>query len=87
MTWTRVNGNRYERADGAVVRWDDRTPYSNPAVSTARMWTAWEPDPGERALSMSRRSSAFSWPRRFLTPTAAMRAADRAWPVTARREP
>ncbi len=72
---------RYVRTDGAVARYDDRTPYSNPAVESARMWTVWEPDPGDRALLMGRRSSKFLWPRRFHTATAAMKAADRAWPL------
>lgn len=80
MTWTRKNERRYVRHDGAVVRYDDRTPYSNPNNASARMWTAWEPDPGERALSMGRYSSGFKWPRRFRTPEAAMRAVDKAWP-------
>lgn len=77
-------GGRYVRTDGAVVRYDDRSPYPNPACESARMWTAWEPNPGERALSMGRRSSWMKWPRRFHTPEAAMRAADRAWPVGAK---
>jgi hypothetical protein len=75
------SGGRYVRSDGAVVQYDDRSPYPNPVCDSARMWTAWEPDPGERYLSMGRRSSQFNWPRRYHTAEAAMRAADRAWPL------
>lgn len=88
--WTRTGtpcgrhgaGARYVRTDGAVVRYDDRSPYPNPICESARMWTAWEPDPGQGALSMGRRSSWMRWPRRFHTAEAAMSAADRAWPLT-----
>ena len=73
---------RYVRTDGAVVKYDDSSPYPNPIKPSARMWTAWEPDPGQSYLKMSRRNSrGFTWPRRYRTPEAAMRAADKAWPV------
>ncbi len=75
------HGGRYVRTDGAVGMYDERSPYPNPLCDSARMWTAWEPDPGQGALSMGRRSSWMRWPRRFATPEAAMRAVDRAWPL------
>jgi hypothetical protein len=44
MIWVEiVKDRRWERSDGAVVRYDDRTPNSNPAKDSARMFTAWEP--------------------------------------------
>lgn len=77
----REGGRRYVRRDGAVVRYDERSPYPNPLRESSRMFTAWEPDPGESYLSMGRRSSWFRWPRRFHTPEAAMRAVDKTWPL------
>jgi hypothetical protein len=53
-TGDRTGRVRWTRSDGAVVKWDDSSPWPNSAVASARMWTAWEPDPSERALSMTR---------------------------------
>lgn len=77
--WTAEPGDRFRRADGAVVKWDGSSPYPNPARASARMWTAWEPDPSTRALSQpcGRR---FRRPRRYRTAEAAMAAVDRAFP-------
>ncbi len=79
--WTRVNDNRYVRSDGAVAMWDRRSPNPNPALKGAMMWTAWEPDPSESALSMSRKGSQLRWPRRFRTSVGAMIAVDKAFPL------
>lgn len=78
--WRKTHEMRYDRDDGAAVIWDDRTPYANPCLPNCRMWTVWEPDPGQRFLSMSRRSSGFSWPRRFKSPVTAMKACELEWP-------
>lgn len=77
-----MSRQRYERSDGAVVKWDDDTPYSNPINPTARMWTAWEPDPGESALMkrLRGRPRSVGVPRRFKTAIAAMKAVDKRWP-------
>lgn len=82
-TWRQISPHRYVRCDGAVVKWDEDTPYSNPANPNARMWTVWEPDPGTRFLGKKirgRQRSGSKVPRRYKTPEAAMAAADKAWP-------
>src|SRR5271166_4361717 len=88
--WTRISGRRWERSDGAVVKYDDSSPWPNPAVATARMYTAWEPNPSEQALSMTRgrerraqdgRLWRPGFPRRWKTPEAAMKAVDREYPL------
>jgi len=91
--WTQSNSKRWVRNDGAVVKWDDASPWPNPIKASARMWTAWEPDPSQRALSMERGRwrkgigllSRSRWkpifPRRWKTPKAAMAAVDREYPM------
>jgi hypothetical protein len=90
--WTQITFGpraRWERRDGAIVRYDESSPYPNPAVSSAKMFTAWEPDPSERALSMERghwrvaqdgHRFKFSFPRRWKTAEAAMRAVNKEFP-------
>lgn len=78
--WKKASECRYDRDDGAAVIWDDRTPYANPCLPNCRMWTVWEPDPGQGFLSMSNRRSRFRRPRRFKTPEAAMLACELEWP-------
>lgn len=87
--WTRISGRRWERSDGAVVKYDDSSPWPNPAEPTARMFTAWEPNPSERALMMLRGRERraqdghlfrLGCPRRWKTPEAAMKAVDREYP-------
>jgi hypothetical protein len=93
--WVKGSGERtgrirWTRTDGAVVKWDDSSPWPNSAVASARMWTAWEPDPSERALSMTRgrlrrAQDGHLWrpgfPRRWKTAEAAMAAVDREYPL------
>lgn len=88
--WKRVNDYRWRRTDGAAVIWDDRSPYPNPVRPSARMWTAWEPDPSTKALSMRRgrlreADDGHLWkprfPRRWNTPAAAMKAVDKEFPL------
>lgn len=88
--WIAVHGRRWLRTDGAVVRWDDRSPYPNPAEPTARMWTAWEPNPSSAYLVMRRgilrraqdgKLYKPGFPRRWKTADAAMRAVDREFPI------
>lgn len=81
IAWRMVNENRYVRNDGAVVMWDQRSPYPNPENPESRLWTAWEPDPSERYIGMGRRGSRLTWPRRWKTAEAAMSAVDRLYPV------
>ena len=75
--WKQVNENRWARSDGAVVMWDHRSPHPNPTLPSARMWTAWEPDPSDRYLSRTHRNSVFTSPRRWKTAEAAMLAVDK----------
>ena len=77
--WREVNALRWERSDGAIVRWDDRSPYPNPERAGARMWTAWEPEPSNRYLG--RKYGRWGAPRRWKTPEAAMRVVDRLHPL------
>lgn len=81
--WTEtINGRRWVRVDGAVVRWDDRSPYPNPCNPRSLMWTAWEPDPSERYIgkNVGRRGRRHV-PRRFKTAEAAMREVDQLYPL------
>jgi hypothetical protein len=82
--WREVHGHRWERSDGAVVKWDQSSPYPNPILESARMWTAWEPDPSQRYLGRS--NGRRSWPRRWNTPQAAMDAVDREHPLKAKKQ-
>lgn len=94
MNWTQIASGvrqRWQRSDGALVKWDDSSPWPNPAESSARMYTAWEPDPSDRPLSMVRgrtrkAQDGHLWkpgfPRRWKTAEAAMRAVDREYPLT-----
>lgn len=93
--WTETrDGRRWERKDGAVVKWDDSSPYPNPILASARMWTAWEPDPSTTALVFERgwrryQKSALgdmsTWRprvrRRWKTAQAAMVVVDREYPM------
>jgi hypothetical protein len=97
--WTKGSGERthwssgrvrWTRIDGAVVKYDESSPWPNPAQPSARMWTAWEPDPSERALSMCRgcwrraqdgHRFKLSFPRRWKTAETAMRAVDKEYPL------
>lgn len=91
--WQKVNNLRYVRCDGAVVRWDDRSPYPNPVNPRARMWTAWEPDPSIHYLCIARGRLRRSedgnlgkplFPRRWKTPESAMNVVDELFPVGGR---
>jgi hypothetical protein len=93
MSWTQIQFGtyeRWERSDGAVVKWDDNSPYPNPMNPNARMFTAWEPDPSEGFLGMARgrvrtAQDGHRWkpgfPRRWKTAKAAMAAVDRKFPL------
>jgi hypothetical protein len=81
---------RWERSDGAIVKWDDCSPYPNPAQPTARMFTAWAPDPSDKYLGMvrgrtRRAQDGHIWkpgfPRRWKTAKAAMKAVDKEYPL------
>jgi len=78
--WRRLTNLRWERIDGAVVKWDQSTPYVNPANPRGLLWTAWEPDPSQQyLLRRSKRGKGF--PRRWKTAAAAMREVDRIHPL------
>ena len=79
--WIRVHERRFRRRDGAVVRWDDHSPHPNPLNPRSRMWTAWEPDPSESYLRMTRGGRGYGFPRRWGNPFAAMRAVNREYPL------
>lgn len=79
--WRMVHENRYVRVDGAVVMRDQRSPYPNPLNPKSLLWTAWEPDPSESAISKQHYHSAFRSPRRWKSPEAAMKAVDRLFPL------
>lgn len=90
MSWTQVNNNRWVRSDGAVVMWDQRSPWPNPVKESARMWTAWEPEPSQRYIEIRRGRyrknmdgdfSKPSFPRRWKTPKSAMKKVDELYPV------
>lgn len=85
-----IQGYRWERIDGAVVRWDERSPYQNHLNPHSRMWTAWEPEPSQRYLWMRRGRLRRAqdghlfkpgFPRRWRTAEAAMRAVNREYPL------
>lgn len=76
--WRKIGDYKYRRRDGAVVLWDQRSPYVNPLNENARMWTAWEPDPSQNYVSMS--NGRRRWPKRWKYPDAAMREIDRLYP-------
>lgn len=80
MGWHKVSDERWERHDGAVVMLDLRSPYPNPMNPRSLLWTAWEPDPSDRALSQ-RCSRRFKRPRRWGSAEAAMLAVEREFPV------
>jgi hypothetical protein len=87
--WTQVSWLRWRRSDGAVVRWDDRSPHPNPINPTAKMWTAWEPEPSSAYLVMRRgrlrraqdgKLYKPGFARRWRTAEAAMKAVDKEFP-------
>ena len=79
--WHQVNRDRYERADGAVVKYDLDSPYPNPENESARMWTAWEPNPSNRYLKVIRYGRQIrNWPKRWKIPENAMHAVDQLFP-------
>lgn len=78
--WSKTIGNRWIRIDGAVVKWDDSSPWPNPAKDSARMWTAWEPDPSEAYLRRGNKRG-IGWPRRWKHPERAMQEVDRLFPL------
>jgi hypothetical protein len=88
--WQQVGSSRWQRIDGAIVKWDDSSPYPNPMNPRSRLYTAWEPDPSERALMMHRgrlrkdqkgHLYRFGFPRRWKTAEAAMKAVDKEFPL------
>lgn len=91
-----VRNYRWEREDGALVRYDDRTPHSSPIHPSARMFTAWEPNPSSAYLMMRRgkerksQNGDFSkpgFPRRWKHPESAMREVDRLHPLQTQPAP
>lgn len=76
-------GKSWIRTDGAIVRYDDRSPFPNPANPRAQMHTAWAP--GREDLYISRTNGRFTWPRRWKNPVEAMKAVDRKWPMKLHR--
>jgi hypothetical protein len=90
--WCEVReGYRWERSDGAVVMWDQRSPWPNPINPRSRMWTAWEPNPSSRYLAMERGRvrrtmdgdlTKPGFPRRWKTAKAAMMVVDQEYPLT-----
>ncbi len=88
--WTEIHMHRWVRTDGAVVMYDMRSPYPNPMNERSRMWTAWEPDPSQRSVSMTRgrlrkAQDGTYWtprfPRRWKTAQAAMAEVNRLYPL------
>lgn len=78
MTWAESRdswsaGLRYTRIDGALVKfqmgWGGKMD-----------WIAFEPNPSESYLA--RTNGRLTWPRRWKTAEAAMRAVDREYPLT-----
>ncbi|VVC05826.1 Uncharacterised protein [uncultured archaeon] len=91
-TWVEVRKDRLERKDGAVVEWDDSSPYSFILNPRARFWVAYEPNPSTRAVSMERgkirkdekgNPYRLRCPKRWKTAEAAMKAVDKIFPNTA----
>lgn len=90
MSWSNVHSLRWVRCDGAVVMWNHRSPWPNPAKDSARMWTAWEPEPSQNYIAVHRGryrrcvdgvNRKPSFPRRFKTAEAAMKCVDQLHPV------
>jgi hypothetical protein len=81
MAWTQTSWRRWDRHDGAAVKWDDSSPYPNSMNPRALMWTAFEPDPSEMYLKRTSKRG-FSYPRRWKTAQAAMAEVDRLFPET-----
>jgi hypothetical protein len=79
-TWMQENHRRWVRCDGAVVKYDESSPFPNPMNPRSRMFTAWEPDPSQDFLGQRSRRG-IGWPRRWKTAQAAMRAVDRECPI------
>lgn len=63
-------GLRYVRSDGAVVKY-----FGGPRKMD---WIAFEPNPSEEYLA--RTNGRLTWPRRWASAEAAMRAVDREYP-------
>lgn len=78
--WTQLHAHRFVRTDGAVVQWDDNSPYPNPQEPGARMWTAWEPDPSEKYIA-SKTRRGHGYPRRWKHPYNAISTIDRLFPL------
>lgn len=78
--WVQFSDHRWVRLDGAVVKWDDSSPWPNPSKESARMWTAWEPDPSESYLRRGNKRG-IGWPRRWKHPERAMQEVDRLFPL------
>ena len=84
--WTQKSWRRWERFDGAVVLWDDRSPYPNPENPRSLMWTAWGPGFGPETdndylARRDGRDGRFTRPRRWKTAEAAMLEVDRLYPL------
>jgi len=92
-SWTYSEYNnrpRWTSPDGAVVKWDDSSPYPNSLNPNSRMYTAWVPDSEQTQgpcwesadyLYWTRRDSEFRFPRRWKTAEAAMKAMDKEFPL------
>lgn len=79
--WRRISEIRYERVDGAVVKWDDDGFYSNPLNPNSLMWTAWEPDPGQSFVPQYAKNRKLRWPKRWKTYEKAIKACDEYFPL------
>ena len=77
--WRKGLHDKWTRSDGAVVRWDQSSPYPNPANPRSRMWIAFGPEPGGEYLRQTSKHG-LEWPRRWKTAEAAMKAVDREFP-------
>ena len=64
---------RYEREDGAVVRFDTGPPQMQ--------WIAFEPDPSRAYIVTRNAKRGFGFPRRWKTARAAMLAVDTKFPI------
>ena len=67
-----VRALRYVRSDGAVVKYS--------MGPSKRTWIAYEPDPSEAYIATSRSGRGATWPRRWASAEAAMRAVDKLYP-------
>lgn len=79
MRWEQVNPDLWQRTDGLFVKFDKDSPYPATERRRSLMWTAW--DLRGSVLSKTRKGSSFTWPRRFQSPIAAMKAVDQEWPL------